>query len=582
MDWQFTSYAIFNFLIAGLTALVAYISWQRRHVSGGQPLFWLMTAVSFWMLLGGIETAAVQIPDKVFWSKIQYLGIQSSPVFLFLFALQFAECDNCLSRRLQKLLWVWPIAIIILAFTNEYHHLIWTSFTLIPGTNLIQYGHGWAFWAAIVYIYLLVVGASVILVRASLARRYIFRHQVKNILIGLIFPWLGNIIYVFDLGPPGYDFTSIGFALIGIILLWSVQNTRLLDLIPIARSKLVDTMTDAMVVLDERSRLIDVNPAAEVLIGRPARATIGQDAAQVFRFQPQLAHCLSTTTEKQMETAVAHNGRVHYYDLNISPLYNYQNQVSGRVLVWREITEHKKVEEALRQSNSELEMRNVDLDTFSHMVAHDLKNPVAAINGLADLLADTRLTPEQCQEYIQDIEQIGQKMDSIIDELMLLAGLRKARVRMAPVDVAGVVANVEMRLARLIKESGGQLHYAENWPLALGYVPWVEEVLANYVSNALKYGGRPPYVELGATRLPGSRIRYWVRDNGPGLTPEQQAKLFTEFERLGQTRATGHGLGLSIVRRIMERLDGEYGVESTAVPGEGCTFYFTLPGFPLN
>ncbi|MEJ2751008.1 MAG: HAMP domain-containing sensor histidine kinase, partial [Anaerolineae bacterium] len=122
----------------------------------------------------------------------------------------------------------------------------------------------------------------------------------------------------------------------------------------------------------------------------------------------------------------------------------------------------------------------------------------------------------------------------------------------------------------------------QDWPLALGYTPWVEEVMVNYVSNALKYGGRPPYVELGATRQPDNRVRFWVRDNGLGLTPEQQAKLFTEFERLGQTRANGHGLGLSIVRRIVEKMDGDYGVESTAVPGEGCTFYFTLPGFPLN
>ncbi|MCB9420964.1 MAG: PAS domain S-box protein [Ardenticatenaceae bacterium] len=582
MDWQFTSYSIFNFLIAGLTAAVAYISWQRRHVTGGRPLFWLMTAVSFWMLVAGVEAAAVQIPDKVFWSKIQYLGIQSSPVFLFLFALQFAECDNCLSRRLQKILWILPITIILLAFTNEYHHLIWTTFTPILGTNLIQYGHGWAFWVAIAYIYLLVVSASIILVRASLSRRHIFRNQVKVILIGLIFPWLGNIIYVFDLGPPSYDFTSIGFALIGIILLWSVQNTRLLDLIPVARSKLVDTMTDAMVVLDERSRLIDVNPAAEAIIGQPAAAVIGKDAAQVFRFQPQLLRCLTTTTEKQVETAVTHNGSAHYYDLNVSPLHDYRNRVSGRVLVWREITGRKRVEEALRQTNQELEARNADLDAFSHMVAHDLKNPVAAINGLADLLADPRTEPEQYQEYIHDIEQIGQKMGSIIDELMLLAGLRKANVQMASVDVAGIMANVEVRLAQLIKESGGRLRYSETWPLALGHGPWVEEVLANYVSNALKYGGQPPCVEMGATQMLGNRVRFWVRDNGPGLAPEQQAKLFTEFERLGRTRATGYGLGLSIVRRIMEKMDGDYGVESTAVPGEGCTFYFTLPGFPLN
>ena len=74
MDWQFTSYSVFNFLTAGLTAVVAVVAWQRRHVAGGFPLFWLMTAVSFWMFTAGLEAAAVPIPDKIFWAKIQYLG----------------------------------------------------------------------------------------------------------------------------------------------------------------------------------------------------------------------------------------------------------------------------------------------------------------------------------------------------------------------------------------------------------------------------------------------------------------------------------------------------------------------------
>lgn len=582
MDWQFTSYSVFNFLIAGLTAVVAVFAWQRRHVAGGFPLFWLMTAVSFWMFTAGLEAAAVPIPDKIFWSKIQYLGVQSSPVFLLLFALQFAEYERFLVPRRQLFLWIIPLITIGLAATNDYHHVIWTTFTPIAGTNLIAYGHGWAFWVAIVYIYLVIAAAVLILLRASLIRRNIFRNQVVAILAGMIFPWGGNVMYVFGLGPSGYDFTSIGFALIGILLLWSIRNTKLLDLVPVARSKLVDTMADAMVVLDDRARLVDINRAAETILGRPAAVVVGQPASQVFRLQPQLLRHLNTTAETQIETAVTRNGSTHYYDLNISPLVDRRERVTGRILVWREITGRKKVEEALRQTNLELEARNTDLDAFSHMVAHDLKNPVAAIKGLANLMTDPRLTPQQWQEYISDIEQIGLKMGSIIDELMLLAGLRKVNIQMEPVDMAGVVANVKARLARLIDETGGQIHYPQDWPLALGYTPWVEEALVNYVSNALKYGGQPPCVKLGATLQPDNRIRFWVQDNGLGLTPEQQAKLFTEFERLGQTRATGHGLGLSIVRRIVEKMGGGYGVESTAVPGEGCTFYFTLPGFPLN
>jgi signal transduction histidine kinase len=109
-------------------------------------------------------------------------------------------------------------------------------------------------------------------------------------------------------------------------------------------------------------------------------------------------------------------------------------------------------------------------------------------------------------------------------------------------------------------------------------------VWVNYVSNALKYGGRPPHLEFGGELLPivsNSNVitsrpaRFWVKDNGPGLTPEEQARLFTPFERLSQVKVSGHGLGLSIVKRIVEKLGGTVGVESAA--GHGSTFYFTLP-----
>jgi signal transduction histidine kinase len=103
----------------------------------------------------------------------------------------------------------------------------------------------------------------------------------------------------------------------------------------------------------------------------------------------------------------------------------------------------------------------------------------------------------------------------------------------------------------------------------------VEEVWVNYISNGLKYGGQPPHLELGATATPNGTICFWVRDNGPGLSPAAQAKLFTRFTRLDQTRAKGHGLGLSIVQHIVEKLGGEVGIESAV--GQDCKFYFTLP-----
>ena len=125
-------------------------------------------------------------------------------------------------------------------------------------------------------------------------------------------------------------------------------------------------------------------------------------------------------------------------------------------------------------------------------------------------------------------------------------------------------------------EAEAQVQVAPEMPPALTHGPWVEEVLVNYVSNAIKYGGRPPEVAIGATRIAGGRVRYWVRDNGAGLSREEQAQLFQPFRRMAPQRATGNGLGLSIVRRIAGRLGGRAFVESA--PGRGSTFYLELPG----
>jgi two-component system sensor histidine kinase/response regulator len=101
-------------------------------------------------------------------------------------------------------------------------------------------------------------------------------------------------------------------------------------------------------------------------------------------------------------------------------------------------------------------------------------------------------------------------------------------------------------------------------------------VWVNYLSNALKYAGQAPRIELGATEQEAT-VRFWVRDYGPGIAPEDQARLFTPFTRLDQVKVKGHGLGLSVVQRIMDKLDGRAGVESDGVPGEGSLFYFELP-----
>ena len=243
------------------------------------------------------------------------------------------------------------------------------------------------------------------------------------------------------------------------------------------------------------------------------------------------------------------------------------------------------VKVVLEKDDSEKDQLLQDSKSFAQNVAHDLKTPLTTILGFAAMLSDSqaRIPAEEQKTALQAIVRTSLKMNNIIQELLLLAAVRQADVKTGPVQMASVVSAARQRLWGVIAEANAELIIPDvsSWPPVVGYAPWIEEAWINYISNAIKYGGRPARVELGTEAdykiLPNGRgmARFWVRDNGQGIAPEDQSQLFNQFTRLDQVRAEGHGLGLSIVARVVEKLGGEVGLESQ--PGQGSTFFFTLP-----
>jgi signal transduction histidine kinase len=229
-----------------------------------------------------------------------------------------------------------------------------------------------------------------------------------------------------------------------------------------------------------------------------------------------------------------------------------------------------------------------DLDAFAHTVAHDLQGLLTMIVGYGQiLLRDPPLHDQAAlRSLVTPMVRTATKMSNILDELLILASVRRQRIRLGPFDMDRVVAEAEARLRDIIEEHQAEIVKPTEWPEVLGYGPWVEEIWTNYLSNAVKYGGRPdegvlPRVVLGYDEgYDGGAVRFWVRDNGKGIAPETQVRLFTPFTRLDEARAQGHGLGLSIVKRIAEKLGGEVGVTSEV--GEGSVFSFTLPAAPAS
>lgn len=234
--------------------------------------------------------------------------------------------------------------------------------------------------------------------------------------------------------------------------------------------------------------------------------------------------------------------------------------------------------QALRAQVRKLEGRNKELNAFARTVAHDLKSPLGTVVCLASVLNEDlgELSVEERHKHLGDLVRVAYKMSNIIDELLLLAQVDDARVQVHPIEMATVVAAAQERLAFMIRDYQAKILLPETWPAAVGYGPWVEEIWVNYLSNAIQHGGAPPRIELGSERQADGMVRFWARDNGAGILPADQSRLFKPFSQLTSIRARGHGLGLAVVLDIVTKLGGQVGV--TSAPGQGSTFSFTLPG----
>ncbi len=612
MIWQSTPLTAVLFATTVLSASVAIVAWLRRGTRGSGMLSLLMLAVAEWALCDVFELMSVRLVDKVLWAKLSYAGIVSVPVLYLLFVMDYTEQDGGPRNRYRALLWILPAITLLVAAVNEQHHLLWDAISLDSGPLGLMgvFSHGPWFWLWIGYTYLILLAASALLMRVAVRSAYLYRRQAVTVLVASSFPWLANLFYIAGLVPvPGLDLTTSAFALSGLLSGWSILRFQLFDLVPVARHALFEGMSEGVLVLDAHNRIVDINPAGQRYIGGSA-PLIGQNIEAVAQAWPDIIQRYRHVAEAHAEVFVEADPS-RYLSLHITPLYDRKRRLTGRSVVFSDVTEFRQMHVELQQAkqaletanqelarrlveldaaNTELQAHNAELQAFAHSVAHDLKNPLAQILGYADVLnlEWDLLTADEIQNSLQIIARTGWNMNDIIRKLLLLAEVRQAKVGIGPLEMAGIVHEALSRLAQPAEECGAQISVPDvsKWPVATGYTPWVEEVWLNYIGNALKYGGQPdrgscepPAVQLGAVAQADGYVRFWVRDNGRGLTEEEQARLFAPFERLSRPHSPGHGLGLSIVQRITERLGGQVMVESA--PGQGSTFSFTLPAADL-
>ncbi len=406
MIWKPSVHLIALLLTTILAGILAYVAWRRRGLPGGTYLALLMLAVADWSFFSALEAAAVSVSAKVFWSKVQYLGIYSVPVLFLMLALEYSHQERWLTRRNLVLLWIVPVLTVALAATNEWHGLIWSGFTPdpVPGANLLIYHHGPAFWIATLYAYLAFLSATVLLVWAAYRFPHLYRRQVWALILSALFPWVGNIIYLSGLTPlPGLDLTPLAFALTGLVLAWSLYRYQFLDLLPVARGRLVDTMSDAVIVVDNQGRVADLNPAAQAIIGIPSRSAIGKPASQILRPWPYLSQRFQSQSKTPTELRTIPDESGRWYDLRISPLQDLPGQPTGWLVVLHDITERKQVE-------ADLSRRATDLQT----VAEISVTVATSLDALQLLQSLVDLTQSRFDLYHAQIYLLNEDGDTLV------------------------------------------------------------------------------------------------------------------------------------------------------------------------
>jgi PAS domain-containing protein len=334
-------------LAAVIAAAAAAVIWSRRDAPGGTAMACMLIAAAFWAICDAIELHMPTVDGKRLISQFQYVGVVSAAPCMFHAAMELAGHGARLTPRMLMLVWGIPVVSLLAAWTNPWHHLLWSA--ILPPTGdlpFATYQYGWWFWVLTAQHYLLMVAATTVLLRALGRVRQQFRVGMVSVLVAVILPWIGNAAYNLKLGPwPGLNWLTLSLGLSGSLLVWVVLREGLLDLLPRAREALLDRMTDAVLVLDLRGQILFANQSSRDL---------EIDATGLARALG-LPSLDAAPEEWRSEANIDPDGTSRWLDVRIDPVRDRWGAVSGRLIVARDITLQKDLEDELERVIAELQ-----------------------------------------------------------------------------------------------------------------------------------------------------------------------------------------------------------------------------------
>jgi PAS domain S-box-containing protein len=473
-------------------------------------------------------------------SRLVFVGVVTVVASIALFALEYTGREHLVTRRTVALLSVHPVVVVVLAFANP-GNVFYASMT-VAATAVTGVTTDWAigFWVHAVYSYGVSLAVAVLVFDMLYRSRALYRGQIVVLTAAVLSPTAANLPALLNL--VSFDSTPIGFVVSNALFTLAITRYRLIDLVPIARDRVLDTVEDAVYVVDRDHRIIDVNPVARELTERTLGDVdiVGRDVRNFLDPLPETYELYRDIVETGEERSTEFSLDGRHYDIEATMIEDGRGRHLGWLFLVRDITERKR-----RQQ--ELKRRNEQLNEFANVVSHDLRNPLNVADGYVELARETGDTA-----YLDEVDATLDRMETIIDDVLALAREGEDVTDLSPVSLRSVAnaawGNVDTEDGTLRVHDDVTIR-ADGDRLA--------RLLENLFRNSIEHGtaesdGENVTVEVGTVGEGTGTADFYVADGGPGI-PE--AKRDQVFESGYTTAEKGTGFGLAIVEQVADAHD---------------------------
>ncbi len=576
--------AVLLLMATALMMFVALLCYRNRHLPMAKSIVWTMAAASFYAIGYAFEVLGSTLGEVKLALQIEYVGIPFVSTLWLLQIIQLANIGARYRKLLTVALFVVPTLVFVVHLTNDWHGLYFTRYELNLNGTMPLYDTVKGPWYTVhgLYSYLVMFFGMALFVPMYIQSLPNVRKQIVILFLGAIAPMLFNMALWFGVTV---DLTPFGFAITGITYAWGVLRFNLLRLTPLALAKVFETIGDGVVLFDSDERIVNYNKAAVAVL--PELSLMRKQAtaaSEVLSARPELVARLRAASDGDERFPIDtqdENGR-QYYSCSLSFLYGSTNEPIGKLLILSDITELKENEARLRENARQLSELNAFKDKLFTVVTHDIRDPIALLVSLTELLGDEMtLADGEQAELLRELRGQVQSTFQLVDNLLDWYRSQKGKVSFRPISwnlrqivrqamsLAGTKAG--MKRIEIIERIDEKLSvFADKEMLEL--------ILRNLLSNAIKYTGIGGSIEIEA--VPGhSSVTVSVRDNGIGMDEQTMRLLRTEepfFKLPIFEDETGDArFGLVLTREFVRIHGGKLWFESA--PGAGTTFSFSLP-----